>query len=1273
MKRTVSGVMLTLLILTSTLTMLTMALNIQPVRAWSGTVYIRADGSIDPPDAPIITDDYVTYTFTGNITSTADGIVVEKDNIIIKGEMFTLKGSNHAFSKGVILYGMSNVTVENVKIEAFHFGIYLDSSLANIVSGCIITHNYNGIWLVYSSNNSIIKNFIANTGLGICLENSHMNTISGNIIVESRTGVYLVYSSRNIISENSAKNNDYGICLDASSYNVVSINNMTENGMNFGVEPVDYSSLLNYVDVSNIVNGKPVYYWINKSHETVPSDAGYIALVNCKNIIVQNANLTHNLHGILVAYSQNVTIINNTIANNDRGVFSFRSSQISIFDNTITDSRSGITIYSSNYTKISGNCIKKCRYAIELWVSLHNAIISNHIANNDFGITTWRCSYSDFFGNQLESNGLGIKLEFSSNMNISKNNIVTNNYGVHLTVSSNNKFYHNNFVGNTYQIYDYPTPYGPSINVWDNGYPSGGNYWSDYTDVDEKSGPNQDQPGSDGIGDTPYVIDSNNADHYPLMNPYELSILGPPGTYVWIYWKRDNNYNFDIDLNITDAPDVVGPGQVIFWAHQFGFVNGSGGYIGLQIVGSQKKAIFSIWDAITGEPGNPFEEQGHGWQIIINYDWKLNRKYRLRIWELNVEQNGDEWWLAAVYDYTTGVDTIIGKILVPAAWGWLTKTSVTWVEYAGYDSYASRNIPYTRAVFSNPYARNPVENSAPDKLYVTYGIKPANNSDVDYYGGGTYALEAGDDVLRDTPEGWITAVKLRTEIIHGGFYLLSSSSLGIVKVSTLYSSPYPGRKFSSFCAIPQDRTFTLNYVGALIDDKGNYLESKKVELLIDGNTVCTSMTTSERWNNINMTFSLCLEGGLHNAEIRFNGDEGYDSCTFSLTVIAYKNSGFNITRDAYHFNNWAYSLDEHLTLLKKLEEKGLLDCTLEAPFILIFPILSAPGHCFGMAVSSSVYYIDPSLKPVQKDTYAMAKDDALWDIDFYQFLAYGYSGSVQDLSSALTEIKRLVDSGVPVILSLAPSGVPHAITVIGYHEESDETFLIVYDSNAAVYTRVYTIIDGNLLCEWKDKPINVTEVEIFNPQTLPKPISSINFENALKRIFELYFGIYIHCPINVEITSAEDMKLIVANNTVIRNDFIDSYVYLTTNDRLILLPANRTYKVEALGTENGTTNIECVFRTGDEILTYKFENITTFNNTRLYLPSVKSETLYIDLNGDEVIDQELNAIIIPEFPSNIIWPWLILTTLIAVILWKKSKRRVYTLKKGINRLRECCS
>jgi hypothetical protein len=63
-------------------------------------------------------------------------------------------------------------------------------------------------------------------------------------------------------------------------------------------------------------------------------------------------------------------------------------------------------------------------------------------------------------------------------------------------------------------------------NSLDNRYPSGGNYWSDYNGTDLYGGPFQNVTGSDGKGDTPYSIDVNNVDHYPLMTPW---IAASPG------------------------------------------------------------------------------------------------------------------------------------------------------------------------------------------------------------------------------------------------------------------------------------------------------------------------------------------------------------------------------------------------------------------------------------------------------------------------------------------------------------------------------------------------------------------------------------------------------------------------------------------------------------------------------------------------------------------------------------------------------------------------
>ena len=101
------------------------------------------------------------------------------------------------------------------------------------------------------------------------------------------------------------------------------------------------------------------------------------------------------------------------------------------------------------------------------------------------------------------------------NNTISDNNLANNLYSINLVSSSQNLIYHNNFINNSRQLYS-----NSSINAWHSGYPTSGNYWSDYVGIDDFRGPNQDQLGSDGIGDTSYIIDANNTDHYPLMKPY---------------------------------------------------------------------------------------------------------------------------------------------------------------------------------------------------------------------------------------------------------------------------------------------------------------------------------------------------------------------------------------------------------------------------------------------------------------------------------------------------------------------------------------------------------------------------------------------------------------------------------------------------------------------------------------------------------------------------------------------------------------------------------
>ena len=103
-------------------------------------------------------------------------------------------------------------------------------------------------------------------------------------------------------------------------------------------------------------------------------------------------------------------------------------------------------------------------------------------------------------------------------LTITNNTITSNLFGIYNDQATNSSVYHNNFIGNTNQAVD-ESGTNPN-NTWDNGYPSGGNYWSNHTGVDINSGVDQDESGSDGIADTPYDIagGSGSKDYYPFMN-----------------------------------------------------------------------------------------------------------------------------------------------------------------------------------------------------------------------------------------------------------------------------------------------------------------------------------------------------------------------------------------------------------------------------------------------------------------------------------------------------------------------------------------------------------------------------------------------------------------------------------------------------------------------------------------------------------------------------------------------------------------------------------
>jgi parallel beta-helix repeat protein len=238
---------------------------------------------------------------------------------------------------------------------------------------------------------------------------------------------------------------------------------------------------------------------------------------------VHDLNTTYNYDTIQAAIESALTMNGNTIFV-DNGTYHEHvvvGKPLSIVgahlkDTVIDGGGTGTTIYiTANNVTVENFTIRNgSESGMHLDGGNHAQIRNNKIINNYCGVNI-SSSYNMIFDNEITGNQYCGLLITAGSSTIFENNFTSSTYGICLNSSqaSNNLIHHDNFLSNIYQVF-YPVP--PSMNVWDYGYPSGGNYWSDYSGVDSDG---------DGIGNSPYIIDANNQDRYPLMNPY-VPLLG---------------------------------------------------------------------------------------------------------------------------------------------------------------------------------------------------------------------------------------------------------------------------------------------------------------------------------------------------------------------------------------------------------------------------------------------------------------------------------------------------------------------------------------------------------------------------------------------------------------------------------------------------------------------------------------------------------------------------------------------------------------------------
>jgi parallel beta-helix repeat protein len=192
---------------------------------------------------------------------------------------------------------------------------------------------------------------------------------------------------------------------------------------------------------------------------------------------------------------------------------------------TIIDGQETATLILSilaNEAEIQNLTIRNCAaygYGIHIKNVIKVKIQNCNIQNCSKGVILTNSTHCELSRNLItDSKEYGIYFPTNSSYNlIFWNNIKNNSQAVTINNidSKSNMFYQNNFIQNLIQT----SGIGIPNNLWNSTYPAGGNYWSSYTDIDVKNGPQQNETGSDGIGDEPYELILTAEDHYPLMGP----------------------------------------------------------------------------------------------------------------------------------------------------------------------------------------------------------------------------------------------------------------------------------------------------------------------------------------------------------------------------------------------------------------------------------------------------------------------------------------------------------------------------------------------------------------------------------------------------------------------------------------------------------------------------------------------------------------------------------------------------------------------------------
>ncbi|KUK26546.1 MAG: hypothetical protein XD60_1265 [Acetothermia bacterium 64_32] len=197
------------------------------------------------------------------------------------------------------------------------------------------------------------------------------------------------------------------------------------------------------------------------------------------------------------------------------GVFVYRSPGVGVQSTSFVGTRRGIDGSESPRLGVRGSSfIKVKKEGVFMW-HCHDSLLEGNLFREALtAVYLDSCHRVRLVGNRVEGAEQGIFLWDCFDCVITKNVFSSCVLGVALVhTSARNAVWHNAFLGCVR-----PAACDGPGNLWDGGYPTGGNYWEAALE-DRFSGLEQDRPGGDGIGDAPFEVPLGCLDRYPLAAP----------------------------------------------------------------------------------------------------------------------------------------------------------------------------------------------------------------------------------------------------------------------------------------------------------------------------------------------------------------------------------------------------------------------------------------------------------------------------------------------------------------------------------------------------------------------------------------------------------------------------------------------------------------------------------------------------------------------------------------------------------------------------------